>query len=108
MSKLKIIGGGLLAVALIIGLNFALASMGMISKSFFGKWNEQIRYDITKESAAYRDGMQRNLSQMQTDYLAADGAGKTAIQAAIKHQYSQTDTSEYPAYLKSFLAQMGL
>lgn len=108
MSKLKIIGGGLLAVALIIALNFALASMGMISKSFFGKWNEQIRYDITKESAAYRDGMQRNLSQMQTDYLAADGAGKAAIQAAIRHQYSQTDTSEYPAYLQSFLAQMGL
>lgn len=108
MSKLKIIGGIIGAIILVIGLNFGLASLGMISKSFFGKWAEEIRYDITKESAAYRDGMQRNLMQLQTDYLSADGAGKAAIKAAIKHQYSQTDVSEYPAHLKTFLASVGI
>ncbi len=108
MSKLKIIGlvvGGFIVV---LAINFGMASLGMISKSFFGQWNEQIRYDITKESAAYRDGMQRNLMQLQTDYLSADGAGKAAIKAAIKHQYSQTDVSEYPAHLKTFLASVGI
>lgn len=108
MYIFKLILGGLAAVALFFAVNFALASMGMISKSFFGKWNEEIRYDITKESAAYRDGMQRNLSQLQTQYNAADTAGKLGIKSAVRHQYSQTDTSEYPAYLQTFLAQMGL
>ena len=108
MSKLKLIAAGFAALVAVLALNFALASMGMISKSFFGQWNEQIRYDIVKESAAYRDGMQRNLMQMQTDYLSADGPGQAAIRAAVRHQYSQTDTSEYPAHLKSFLDQMGM
>ena len=108
MSKLKIVGIFVAGFIAIIALNFGLASLGMISKSFFGKWGEEIRYDITKESAAYRDGMQRNLMQLQTDYLSADGAGKTAIKAAIKHQYSQTDVSEYPDHLKTFLASVGI
>lgn len=104
----KIIAGGIAAVILFLAITFGLGSMGMISKSFFGKWGEEIRYDITKESAAYRDGMQRNLSQMQTDYNSADTAGKIGIKQAVRHQYSQTDTAEYPAYLKSFLAEMGI
>lgn len=89
-------------------LLFVLNVGGMFSKSFFGKWNEEIRYDIQKESQAHRDGLQRNLMAMQTDYLAADAAGKAAIQAAVRHQYSQADTSEFPPHLQQFLAQMGL
>jgi len=87
---------------------FALQSMGMVSKEFFGKWSESIRYDIQKESQAHRDGLQRNLMAMQTDYLAADAAGKSAIIAAVKHQYSQADTSEFPAHLKDFLRTAGI
>jgi uncharacterized membrane protein YeiB len=108
MSASKTIVAWLAAIMGILVLMFLLSSWGMISKSFFGKWNEQIRYDIQKESQAHRDGLQRNLSNMQTDYLNADAAGKAAIQAAVRHQYSQADTSEFPAHLQTFLAQMGL
>lgn len=98
----------LLGLAGTIALMFVLNVGGMYSKAFFGKWDEQIRHDIQKESQAYKDGMQRNLMSMQTDYNNADAAGKAAIKAAVRHQYSQTDTSGYPAHLQSFLASMGL
>lgn len=87
---------------------FFLNVGGMYSKSFFGKWNEEIRYDIQKESQAYRDGMQRNLSQLMIQYGSADSAGKTGIRMTVQHQYSQTDTTEYPNHLQTFLSQMGL
>lgn len=87
---------------------FVLNVGGMYSKSFFGTWNEEIRYDIQKESQAHRDGLQRNLSQLMIQHGSADSAGKVGIRATVRHQYSQADTAEYPAHLKSFLSQMGM
>jgi len=98
------IGGIILFFAILFILNVG----GMYSKSFFGKWNEEIRYDIQKESQAHRDGLQRNLASMQTDYLNADSAGKAVIEAAVRHQYSQVDTSEFPPHLQQFLNQVGM
>lgn len=97
-----------LGLIILIPTMFALNYAGMLGKSFFGTWNEQIRYEIQKESQAHRDGLQRNLSQLMIQYNAADSTGKTGIRATVMHQYSQADTSEYPAHLQTFLAQMGL
>lgn len=86
-----------------------LLSYGTLHWSgFLGKAAEQIRYDIRKESASYRDGMQRQLMTLKLQYESADSAGKVGIRQAVRHQYSQTDTSEYPALLQSFLRDMGL
>lgn len=100
----KIAGIG---IASIVGLGL-LSWGGLHWSGFLAKQREGIRYDIIKESQAHRDGMQRNLMQMQTDYLSADTAGKAAISAAVRHQYSQADTSEYPAHLQTFLRDMGI
>lgn len=106
MTKQILIWFGLV-IAFFVGM-FVLNVGGMYSKSFFGKWNEEIRYDIQKESQAHRDGLQRNLSQLMIQHGSADAAGKAGIRATVMHQYSQTDTSEYPTHLQTFLSQMGL
>ena len=104
MKQVLIFGGFTVAAIIgVIALNFGLASMGMISKSFFGKWNEEIRYEIHKESQTYRDGMQRTLADAMKQYQDASAAGKTVIKKTIEHQFSQTDTSQFPAYLQDFL-----
>ena len=97
--------GGLLAI---FALSFVLNSMGMISNSFFGKWQEEIRHEIQMESTAHIQGMQRNLSALLNDYNAADNTGRIGIIAAVKHQYSQEDTGDYPAYLRDFLSTAGI
>jgi len=98
---------GSLIIAAFVGLA-AVSYVGLQWGGFLAKTQESIRYDVTKESAAYRDGMQRNLVQMQTQYLTGDDTAKAAISAAVKQQYSQTDTSEYPQYLKDFLITFGI
>ncbi len=91
------------------GVLFALNVWGMVNKSFFGKWNEQVRHEIHKESTAHIDGMQRNLGTLMNDYnVATTNAQKVGIMAAVKHQYSQEDTSKYPAYLQDFLREAGI
>lgn len=105
---MKIVGyfiGGLLAI---FALTFVLNSMGMISNGFFGKWQEEIRHDIQMESTAHIQGMQRNLGALLNDYNAADATGKIGIMAAVKHQYSQERTDEYPQYLQDFLKTAGI
>ena len=100
--------GGLLAV---IALSFVLNSAGMISYSFFGKWQEEIRHDIQMESTAYRTGMQSNLQQMLNDYNSADAAGKQAILSGVRAQYSQAKAAhitEMPGHLRDFLRTAGI
>lgn len=87
----------------VLALGFALNAWGMVNLKFFGTWKEEIRYDILKESQAHRDGLQRNLASLKSQYDSADTAGRVGITATIKHQYSQEDTSEFPQYLKDFL-----
>ena len=82
-----------------LAVMFVMNVGGMYSKSFFGKWNEEIRYDIQKESQAHRDGLQRNLSQLMIQFNSADASGKVGIKMTTMHQYSQVDTTSYPAHL---------
>ena len=91
-------------LVLITGLNM----FGMVSWSFFGKWGEQIRYDIHKESQTYRDGMQRNLDALMTDFHTSEGAARIGVTQAIRHQYSQTDVSRLPSYQQDFLREIGI
>lgn len=105
---MKAILAWIAGIVALFGIIFGLNVMGMFSKEFFGKWNEQIRYDIHKESQSYRDGMQRELGRIQMEWSKADLAGRIGIEAHVRDVYSQTDTSEYPNHLKSFLSQIGV
>lgn len=98
---------GLLTLVVLGGLTY----FSMFGKEFFAKWNEQIRYEVQQESQAHRDGLRRNLSQMQIQYAAADAAGKTAIAAAARQQYGQIDSrqiEEMPDNLQDFLRTVGV
>lgn len=87
------------AILVILGLSWG----AMEWRGVMANRAEQIRYDIHKESQTHRDGLQRNLDDLKNQWERADAAGKAGIAATVKHQYSQTDTSEYPAYLQDFL-----
>lgn len=96
------------ALIVVICLGFGLNALGMISYSFFGKWQEQIRTDIQRESFAYTDGMQKNLQQMANDWAVADADGKAMILSGVRAQYASIDTTEYPAHLRDFLRTAGI
>ena len=91
-----------------LGALFVLRSIDMISWSYFGKWAEDIRHDIQKESVAYRDGMKLRLGDLMVAYQSADAAGKVGIAQIVRHEFSQLDTSDFPPHLREFLGGFGL
>lgn len=108
---MKTILGIVGAIILFFAVMFGLNAVGMVSYSFFGKWQEEIRHDIQTESTAYRAGMQNNLQQMLNDYNIADSAGKQAILAGVRAQYAQSKANhieEMPAHLRDFLRTAGV
>lgn len=98
----------LLGIGGVIATVFLLNVWGMLSYSFFGKWQEQIRGEIQRESFAYTDGLMKNLQQMANDWSSADTAGKEMILSGVRAQYGSVDTSEYPAHLRDFLRMAGV
>lgn len=96
---------GLLGV---FALSFVLNSMGMISYSFFGKWQEQIRGEIQRESFTYTQGNMNNLQQMLNDYASADETGREMILSGVRAQYGSIDTSDFPPHLRDFLRTAGI
>ena len=99
---------GILGFIAFIAVTFTLNSLGMISYSFFGAWQESIRADIQRESFAYTQGNMNNLQQMLNDYNTADASGQQAILSGVRAQYGSVDTSEFPAHLRDFLRTAGI
>lgn len=105
MNNVAKVIGGVIAVG---GGLFALQAFGMLNYSFFGKWGEQVRTEIQRESFAYQEGMQKNLMHMKIDYNSANEAGKKAILSSVRSMYSSENTNEYPDHLKTFLREAGI
>lgn len=93
---------GLAAVGAVLGL-MAVSYLSLQWGGFLGQAAEQIRYDIHKESQAYRDGVQRNIGNMIQQWTSANPAERTAIEATMRHQVSQVNINELPQYQQDFL-----
>lgn len=96
-----LIGG--VAIVGVVGATMLMEIGGIKWSGFLGKLWEQERYEIHKESQTYRDGMQNTLSDLMREYERADTVGKIGIKETIRHQFSQVDTSRFPAYQQDFL-----
>jgi len=94
------------AVAGVAGLGL-LTWGGIYVNGFFNAEREAQRTNVLKESQAYTDGMRTQLNNLYLEYQKADNAGKAGIANATRDMFASVDTAEYPAYLQTFLAQVG-
>ena len=97
---------GLYGVAGIVGLGL-LTWGGIYVNGFFNAEREAQRTNVLKESQAYTDGMRTQLNNLYLEYQKADSAGKVGIANATRDMFASVDTTEYPAYLQTFLYQVG-
>jgi len=100
---LKITG---IAVAAAVGLGL-LTWGGIYVNGFFNAAREAQRTNVLKESQAYTDGMRTQLNNLYLEYQKADNAGKMGIANATRDIFAAVDTTDYPAYLQTFLTQVG-
>ena len=95
------------SLATIVGLGL-LTWGGIYVNGFFNAEREAQRTNVLQESFAYQRGMQDQLNQLYLQYQSADDAGRIGIRNVVQDQYGvNVDTSEYPAHLTQFLAQVG-
>lgn len=75
---------GTIALCLLIaGLQYA----GWASFNFYAPKYEQTRNETFKQSAAYNDGMVRDLEEIQMQYQQATPAGKDSLRALALHRF---------------------
>lgn len=80
---------------------------GIYVNGFFNAEREAQRTKVLKESQAYTDGMRTQLNNLYLEYQKADSAGRVGIANATRDMFASVDTTGYPAYLQSFLNQVG-
>ncbi len=97
-----------LAFTVIVG---GIGTFMLFGERFVNPFREETRYQTQQNSQAYRDGLRRNLGQMQIEWAGADTAGRAVIEAAARQQYGQLDRSQIddmPENLRTFLSQVGV
>ena len=84
---MKYIGLGVLALAGLIAVSFALSFTAFAQYSFFAPRYAAVQNAVFHESQQYNDGMVRDLENLKREYQAADLNGKAALRATVIHRF---------------------
>lgn len=103
-AALAIIGG----LALFLGLIFVLNLFGFGMDTFFKPRETALDNKVFQESQQYNDGMARDLSNMQMQWLDPHTTDpqKAAIRDTILHRYGGYNKSRLPPDLQAFYYQV--
>jgi hypothetical protein len=93
-----IVLGLLLAAAAVFGVSYG----GFKMYEYFAPRYTAVDAKVFKESVQYNDGMVRDLSELQRQYITADADGKAALKPIIRHRFEVYDRDRLPADLRSF------
>jgi len=102
MNFIKTSLSAVAALVAIIALGFGISFIGLKSYEFFKPRYTAVDAKVFKESVQYNDGMIRDLSELQRQYLAADDEGRSALKPIIRHRFEVYDQNRLPADLAAF------
>lgn len=94
---------GLVGVAALIALAFALELGGLQWARFFRPKHEDVRRDVFKRTRSYNEAKTQDLAKLRLQYMSANDDGKEALASTIRHMFADYDRSLLPAELSSFL-----
>lgn len=94
------------AIIAFLALIFVLQLFGLSSMSFFAPKVEAVRRATFEQSKSYNDGMQRDLENLQMDYLAADEVHKAALRSIVLHRFSVYPEASLSPSQRSFYNQL--
>jgi len=93
---------GIGAIALTVGVIFGLSYLGYKSYEFFAPRYVAVDSRVFKQSVQYNEGMVRDLTELQSQYVTSDDAGKAALRPIIRHRFEVYDENRLPADLAAF------
>ena len=94
--------GILVAGLLMFGLNYA----SLKNYEFFAPKFQEAQTKTFKESAAYNEGMQRDLELLRLEYLKSDEESQAVMRPILIHRFSVYPAEKLTADQRAFLAQI--
>ena len=85
-------------LALISGLSF----LSFKSYEYFAPKYRAVDAKVFKESEQYNEGMIRDLSELQRQYITATEEQKASLRPIIRHRFEVYDRDRLPADLRAF------
>ena len=103
----KNISLGLLIVAGLILLAFALELGGLKWSKYFKPKKEEVRREVFEETKSYNEGKEQDLVRYRMQFLKADSEGdKEAIASTVRLMFANYDESKLSSELRTFLKEM--
>ena len=102
MYTVKIVAAAAAAALLSVCLGIGLSFVGFKTYEFFAPRYVAVDAKVYKESIQSNEGMIRDLSELQRQYITSGNAGKAALRPIIRHRFEVYDESRLPADLAAF------
>jgi hypothetical protein len=98
-----VVGGVILFVALILGLDFAGNAYGLWSYTFWAPKQAAAENKVYENNTIYVQGKRETLNRLRRDYKTADPAHKAAIKEEILSEAVNVDLNKLPGDLHAFV-----
>jgi hypothetical protein len=92
-----VVGGVVLALALIVGIDQFGFALGLWDTTFWGVKQQDAQRKVFEQTQSYVQGKIQNIEQECFAYQKADGAQKKALAGEIRNEASTIDISKLPS-----------
>lgn len=89
-------------IALIAGISF----LSFKSYEYYAPKYRAVDAKVFKESEQYNEGMLRDLTELQRQYITATDEQKAALRPIIRHRFDAYDITKLPPDLQEFYATL--
>jgi len=94
------------AILGILALTWLIQGNEFFLLRVFGAPMENARYNAFKESQPYRDGLVKDLHNLQSQYVQADKEHQNALGGVILSTLGDSDESKLPPDLQQFISKL--
>lgn len=103
---LKALAAILMILFMVFGVMWIIEGNAFFMYKFFAPKQEQVRHEVYENSAAFNEGMAREIRSMQYDYAKSTPSQKDAIATMILHRVDGYDDTQFPADVRAFVHQL--
>ena len=94
--------GSVIGFAVFLALIFGLSFLSFKSYEYFSPKYRAVDSKVFHESEQYNEGMVRDLTELQRQYVTSDEDGKAALRPIIRHRFEVYPENKMPADLRDF------
>lgn len=99
---IKTFFGSVAGVLALLSILFGLSLFTFGMYSYFTPKYRAVESKVYHESEQYNEGMVRDLTELQRQYVTSDEAGKAALRPIIRHRFEVYPENKMPADLRAF------